>query len=359
MSLAKNNVAILAAAGSRKTEHIVESALSVTDGRVLITTYTNENQRQISRRIEQKVGALPPHITVMGWFSFLIGQCAKPYQRAMIGEPLLINGLNFKGRKNQFAKKSDPRYFIDSAANLYRDGVADFVVTLNEKTQGAVIRRLEKVFTHIFIDEVQDLVGYDLDVLDVLMASGVQIMLVGDPRQHTLATSQVRRNGKYSGAGLADWFAERLGICSVETRNHSYRCNQAICDFADAIYPDMPSTTSVGVEPTGHDGIFYVATDDVAGYIAEHGPVTVLRHDKNADTKGLPAMNIGVAKGSTFDRVMIFPTKPMLKYLENRDVTKLKAPERLYVAATRARFSVAFVVPNQWGGQSVEMCGSL
>lgn len=56
-------------------------------------------------------------------------------------------------------------------------------------------------------------------------------------------------------------------------------------------------------------------------------------------------MNIGVAKGSTFDRVLIFPTHPMLKYLDGGDPSELKAPERLYVAATRARHSVAFVVP--------------
>jgi len=57
-------------------------------------------------------------------------------------------------------------------------------------------------------------------------------------------------------------------------------------------------------------------------------------------------MNIGVAKGSTFDRVLLFPTNPILRYLEDRDETKLKAPERLYVAVTRARFSVAFVTPD-------------
>jgi len=101
------------------------------------------------------------------------------------------------------------------------------------------------------------------------------------------------------------------------------------------------------VAPTGHDGIFQIPLDDVEDYCKRHHPVTVLRHDKNVDTKGLQAMNIGVAKGSTFDRVVIFPTKPMLKYLEDRDETKLKAPERLYVAVTRARFSVAFVVPSR------------
>ena len=59
-------------------------------------------------------------------------------------------------------------------------------------------------------------------------------------------------------------------------------------------------------------------------------------------------MNIGVAKGGTHDRIIIFPTKPMLGYLEDGDASKLKSPEKLYVAVTRARFSVAFVVPDSW-----------
>jgi DNA helicase-2/ATP-dependent DNA helicase PcrA len=346
MCSTNDNVAILAAAGSRKTEHIVESALAVTKGLALITTYTNENQRQIVRRIEQKVGASPPHILVMGWFSFLIQQCAKPYQRALTVEPLLIKGLNFEGRRAPFTKKADLRYFLDGTYNLYRDGVSDFIVELNRKTEGAVVGRLERIFTHIFIDEVQDLVGYDLDVLDLLLKSQVKVIVVGDPRQHTLATNIGPRNKKYKGAGLADWFKDRSDVCTLEARNYNYRSNQAICDFADAIYPDFPATTSIGVPPTGHDGIFRVAADDVPAYVARHGPVTVLRNDKNVDTAGLPAMNIGVAKGGTFARVIIFPTKPMLKYLEDGDPTKLKAPERLYVAVTRARFSVAFVVPD-------------
>jgi hypothetical protein len=54
MSSTATNSAILAAAGSRKTEYVVDSALTVNGGRVLITTYTNENQRQIIQRIERK-----------------------------------------------------------------------------------------------------------------------------------------------------------------------------------------------------------------------------------------------------------------------------------------------------------------
>lgn len=341
-----SNLAILAAAGSRKTQYIVDSALAVSDGRVLITTYTNENQQQIIQRIEQQVGAVPPNISIIGWFSFLIAQCAKPYQNARLGEPLTINGLNFKGSRNRFSRKSEKRYFLDSNNDLYRDGVSDFVVSLNGDTNGAIIRRLENIYTHIFIDEIQDLVGYDLDVLDMLMASRIRLTLVGDPRQHTLSTNIGTKNKKFRGAGIKDWFDQRKEICEMQTRNLSYRCNQAICDFADALYPDMPKTQSSGVSETGHDGIFYVPREKVEEYLTTHQNVTILRHDKRADTLGFTAMNIGISKGSTFDRVMIFPTKPMVEYLKKSDPAKLKVPEKLYVAVTRARFSVAFVVEN-------------
>lgn len=348
MSSHKNNTAILAAAGSRKTECVVEAALAETHGRVLITTYTDENQRHIVRRIEQKVGVVPKHITVMGWFTFLITQCVKPYQRALTGQPFLIGGLNFSGRKNLYTPKSDLRYFLDRQSDLYRDGVSDFSVQINRRTKGSVIERLERIYSHIFIDEVQDLVGYDLDVLDFLLSSGVSLTVVGDPRQYTFATNRSPRNSKYRGAGLVEWFREREDRCTLETRDCSFRCNQDICDFADCVFPELPRTKSRDVPATGHDGVFTVPEGLLTHYLQDRGPVTVLRQDKNADTRGLPATNIGVAKGSTHDRVVIFPTKPMLKFLEDGYASKLKAPERLYVAVTRARFSVAFVVPDAW-----------
>jgi hypothetical protein len=344
MSLSPRNCAILAAAGSRKTEHIVEAALAVTNGRVLITTYTNENQNQIVRRIQQKVGTIPAHITVMGWFSFLIAHCIKPYQRARFGDTFLVQGLNFKGKHHKYAKKSDRHYFLDSNSDLFKDGVSDLAVVLNEATEGAVIRRLEKICTHIFVDEVQDMAGYDLDMLDLLMKSQIAVTMVGDPRQHTFSTNDSRKGKKHQGTGLLGWFKARASVCVLHERTVSYRCNQTICDFADALYPDMPKTTSSDVEVTGHDGIFYVLESRVSEYLGRFERVTLLRHDKRAKTLGLAAMNFGVAKGSTFDRVLIFPTEPMLAYLKDRDPTKLKAPEKFYVAVTRARFSVAFVI---------------
>ncbi|HEY8587488.1 MAG TPA: UvrD-helicase domain-containing protein [Rhodanobacter sp.] len=344
MSSSPHNCAILAAAGSRKTEHIVETALAVTSGRVLITTYTNENQNQIVRRMQEKVGTIPANITVMGWFSFLIAHCIKPYQRARFGKAFLVQGLNFKGKHHKFAKKADRHYFLDNNSDIFRDGVSDLAVALNEATDGAVIRRLEKIYTNIMIDEVQDMAGYDLELLDLLMKSQIALTMVGDPRQHTFSTNDSRKGKKHQGTGLLGWFKERARLCALHERTVSYRCNQMICDFADELYPNMPKTTSSGVAVTGHDGIFYVPESRVSEYLGRFKLVTLLRHDKRAKTLGLAAINFGVAKGSTFDRVLIFPTEPMLAYLNDRDPSKLKAPEKFYVAVTRARFSVAFVI---------------
>ena len=66
---------------------------------------------------------------------------------------------------------------------IYSDKIAKFACRCDERSNGAVISRLSKIYTHIFIDEVQDLAGYDLEFLDKLFLSPLEILLVGDPRQ--------------------------------------------------------------------------------------------------------------------------------------------------------------------------------
>ena len=341
-----SNTAIFAAAGSRKTEGVVDAAIACTAGAVLVLTYTIENQTHVKERIRARVGHVPSHIHVMGWFAFLIAQCAKPYQSAITGSPLMIRGLNFKGRHSKYTPKTSLGYFIDQSGCLYRDDVADFVCEVNRRTNGAVIHRLERMYAAVFIDEVQDLAGYDLELIDALLDSAVETTVVGDPRQCTLVTNYGTKNKKYRGGGLIKWFEERDAKCNLVFKNQCYRSNQAICDFADSIFPSMAKTEAVGVSETGHDGVFKLHEDKVLAYMREHQPI-VLRDRKNVDTMGLPAVNIGIAKGRTYDRVLLFPTKPMLQFLADGDPSKLKAPDRLYVAVTRARYSVAIVVPSE------------
>jgi superfamily I DNA/RNA helicase len=58
-------------------------------------------------------------------------------------------------------------------------------------------------------------------------------------------------------------------------------------------------------------------------------------------------MNFGESKGLSFDRVLIYPTDPIQNWLRNNNsVIADTSRSKLYVAITRARYSVAFVVSD-------------
>ena len=343
MPSSKNTV-LIAAAGSRKTTGIVEDALKQPDKRILITTYTIDNMRCIESMIVRLHGCIPENILVMTWFTFLLRDGARPYQNFMNQTPK-IDSINFPGQHNRFAKKTELRYFIDSGNRLYKDVVADFVHECNTKSGGKVIARMEQLYDVVYVDEVQDLSGYDLDLLELLMDSKIALHMVGDPRQSTFTTNRSARNKQYRGSEIVKWFKEKekKNKVSILEKSDCHRCNQVICDFADAIYPDLPKTTSHNTVSTGHDGVFEIPLADLPSYIDTHRP-TLLRHSKASKTHGYHALNFGAAKGATFDRVLIFPTAKIKKYLESKDHQHIEDKSRFYVAVTRAKHSVAFVV---------------
>jgi DNA helicase-2/ATP-dependent DNA helicase PcrA len=340
-----NNTAIIAAAGSRKTTFIVEEAIKLSDKKILITTYTNENVQIITSMFYEKLGYVPDNIRILSWFSFLLQDGARPYQNQLISRGR-IKSINFISERNRFIKKSDVNnYFIDKGLNLYCDLVTDFICSVNTATDGLVIKRLEDVYDYIFIDEVQDLSGYDLTFLEAMFQSSVNLVMVGDPRQSTFRTNRSSKNKAYLGQEIFNWFLEMKGkgLCLIEERNECFRSNQTICDFADNLYPDLPKTVAKEVEVTGHDGIFSISPDELKDYYDKYKPIA-LRYSRATDTKGIVAVNIGVSKGQTYDRVLVFATNPMKKYLKTSDPSHAGDIPKLYVAVTRARYSVAFVV---------------
>ncbi|ABL79347.1 putative DNA helicase II / ATP-dependent DNA helicase PcrA (plasmid) [Nocardioides sp. JS614] len=337
--------AIIAAAGAAKTQCILNEVIAHPERQALITTFTNENLAQIEARLRAACGGtLPPHVTVMTWFTFLVNQCIRPYQRSVFGEPNVVGAFNFLGQRSRFTPKSDVhRYFLDSNRAVYRDGAADLACELERRSSGKVTARLAAMFQDIFIDELQDLNGYDLELLERLFRSEVRVTAVGDPRQHTFSTNQSIKNKAFKGEGLVGWIKDKEDVCELLIQNQCHRSNQTICDFADALFPHMPATVSMNHSVTGHDGFFPLTRAEVLDYYEAHHPV-VLRYDRNTDTLGLPARNFGLSKGSTYDRVLIFPTKSWRKYFKDGDQSQVTSKEKFYVAVTRARFSVAHVI---------------
>jgi DNA helicase-2/ATP-dependent DNA helicase PcrA len=340
-----SNRAVIAAAGSGKTEYIINRALALPPTqRILITTYTRYNCDQIFGRVQTAHGCAPAHVSIQGWFKFLINEAARPYQFAVTGQIDFAKSLNLKANRPRGIARADWRnYYFDPNGDFRPEGVSEFACRANEATGGQVINRLEALYDEIYIDEFQDLAGYDLEFLDLLFGSKIRVTVVGDPRQKTYSTNRSQKNKQHLGHAMLAWLQKRAASCQIEHRAESWRCNQAICDWADALYPELPKTVSRNESRTGHDDVVLLAEADVQTYVEKFHP-TVLRWNKSSRTLGLPGMNIGVSKGGTFDRVLIFPTQPMLQYIKSGDPGVLAAREHLYVAVTRARHSVAFVV---------------
>lgn len=241
---------------------------------------------------------------------------------------------------------------------IYADKIAKFIVRCNNASCESVIRRLEQVYTDVFIDECQDLAGWDCDFVELLLRSGIRLNIVGDPRQSILTTNLARKNRQYCKNGITELLErwEAQGLCMIESMNQTRRCNRAICDFANRLWADMEDMTPLSNVTTEHDGVFLVPESNLDEYLRRFRP-QVLKHGKRKkaaeyERKGL---NFGVAKGMECDRVLIVPTGPIKKFLKTGDASPLKEKDKLHVAITRARYSVAFVydstsvvVPNRW-----------
>lgn len=71
---------MIAGAGSGKTTYLIQKALEINDSSVLITTFTEANEKSIKDSIISKNGFILSNITVQTWFSFLLQHGVKPYQ---------------------------------------------------------------------------------------------------------------------------------------------------------------------------------------------------------------------------------------------------------------------------------------
>lgn len=180
--------------------------------------------------------------------------------------------------------------------------------------------------------------------MHALLQAGVEVTLVGDPRQHIYSTNPAKKNEQYLGAKvlelLEQW--EEAGLCTVESLNMTYRCPQEVCDLVNRLWPGMPEMTSVAAVSGDHIGAYLVPEDRVHDYLEAIGP-QVLRHGRKSKDYGADALNFGLAKGLQFEDVLIVPTGPIKKFLKTGNVDAvIKGRERLHVAVTRARRSVAF-----------------
>jgi DNA helicase II / ATP-dependent DNA helicase PcrA len=369
-----NNKLIIAGAGSGKTTYLVNEALNISDGKILILTYTEANELEIRDKILKKKRYIPSNLTLQTWFSFLLQHGVRPYQGLMhdalyetdIGFLLTStkSGKKYERTENSASNNGHPvywgeseceRHYFTSDRKIYSDKISKFVCKCNLAAKGDVIDRICRIFKYIYIDEVQDLAGYDLEILKFLFKATSSITLVGDPRQVTYLTHNELKYSKYSDGKINEFILSELGKsikCEIDgkTLSTSHRNNSVICKYSSRLYTEYPEVSPCSCPEcrttiTDHEGVFIVNVRDVDSYLKRYNAVQLRWSSTTKCNPQYPVMNFGGSKGLTLDRVLIYPTKDMVSWIRNNDFAlKNETRAKLYVGVTRARHSVGILI---------------
>lgn len=341
-----NNKVMVAAAGSGKTTFLIEESLKITKHPVLITTFTEANKDEIKKKIHEQSKYIPSNITVQTWFSFLLQHGVRPYQDYLFSElsKKPINSIHWVDSARDHKEENNKQHYINNKNQIYSNKIAKFAVKCDEKSKGSIIDRLSRIYPSIFIDEAQDLAGYDLDFLKLLFNSSIHVTLVCDPRQGTYSTNNSQKNKQYRKEKIID-FLKKLPNIEIDSKlNKNYRSVSEICLFSDKLYPEYQPTESGNNEENQHRGVFLVRKEDVNEYLNLYKPIQLRDSRKKILKNNFDVMNFGESKGLSFDRTLIYPTQPIENWLkDNKEELPAISKAKFYVAITRARFSVGIV----------------
>lgn len=349
-----NKRIIKAAAGTGKTTLLIREALkNYQEGKVLYLTYTNANLNSMKYDLMDSVGIIPKNIKCKTWTEFLLNECAKPYRKVMGGPE--IEGVNFCSLgeipRLKGITAANWRYYYDSLGRLYYERLAQFSNVILEASDGVIIDRLQKIYTTILIDEIQDMGGYDLKIIEAIYRSNLNLVVVGDHRQATYSTNSGPFLSRYRGVNIFNFFTEVLKHLEFESLDVCHRCPQIVCDLANTLYSDlnMKSIKKVDNEDVG---TYLVSMDNVSKFI-EHYKPTVLYYNITSLNKfiskldediNFESITFGKSKGLSYENVLILPTKEMENHiLKGRHKMSDSVIAQFYVAITRSKNNVAIL----------------
>lgn len=315
-------------------------------------------------------GSMPSNIKTQTWFSFLIEHGVRPFQSLILdgdihGMELTNEPSGLRYRDESFdpprpiyfgAETHSKQHYLNSERDIYSDKLAKFVATAEAKSKGEISKRLSLIYKYIFIDEVQDLAGHDLTLLRAFSKTIENFLLAGDPRQVTYLTNHPKankdfRNGNIRGFLEKKQYKKQPFKFDTVTLRDSHRNCKEICDFASLLYPFLLASEPCkckkcdSQKDKSQRGIYFIAPIDIEPYLKERKAIQ-LRWDRTKEVSSATAVyNFGESKGLTFDHVLIYPTKGMKAWLvDNTQALADETRAKLYVAITRSRSSVAFVM---------------
>lgn len=353
MLISKNDKLYIACAGAGKTTKIVNDALEIKDKKILITTFTNENEENIKKKFyEINNGCIPENIKIQSWYEFLLRECFKPYLKTFFNENIRITGFTLvSGISGQYIPSDGIDHYMSKNNRVYSDKLSKLMFK-NTSVKKSVMNRLSKIYNVMFIDEVQDMASWDLELIKEIHNSSIELIMVGDMLQRTYTTTKERQNKKMGKQlNIKEYIIDKAKNCDSifidpDTLKYTHRCSPKVCAYVNQKFDiDIEVCKCCDRKSTEDCDVFFINKEEVESKLKVLSTMQIL-YDKNSKyNKSYPAINIGKSKGLDFDNVVIYASKTMLRFLNNGDTLAEFSKSKLYVALTRARKNV-YIVNN-------------
>jgi len=339
----------IACAGAGKTTRIVKEAIEFTQQgfKVLIITYTRNNQNELINKFFELGGVKKDLFVVKGWYSFILEDVIRPYQRCIFSDrirgiflnssnPHRNGDINIPGTAEKIDDKYNRKHFLNDKNQAYTEFISKLACRIITESKINISNRISDIYDKVYLDEAQDFAGWDFDLIKKISKSKkIDVFAVGDFRQTIYHTSSNPKKPSTSKDKLDEYV--KMGF-TVNKMNDCWRSVPSICSFADSVhqgeaYPETISKVFITKEIT-HHGIFYVSEKDIDSYIKKYKPL-ILRYS-SATGKELEKyenlMTYGESKGCTCDHVLILPTAPIMKFLKKQLIhLEMVLPQRVKI----------------------------
>lgn len=334
-----DKVIFLSVAGSGKTSWIVNN-IDV-NKRNLILTYTNANLANIHQKLINRFGKDISNLSidVQSFFVFLYHFCYLPF----FADKDKPKGISFSQNMPVKIPKSNRRRYYDGQDNIYSGRISDYLIS--RSTIPLLIKRLEKYYDVIYIDEIQDIAGGDFELIENIAASNLNFYFLGDFYQHTFDSS---RDGNknlslYENYEVYKSRFRKMGFKIDETTLiKSHRCKPSVCSF-------VTERLGICMEPVNSDSVEvkFISDENEIELILSNDEIVKLFYKESAK-QPFYARNWADTKGEDhFVDVAVVLTQGATKFYPDKlSRLPIGTLRKLYVACTRARRNLYFINPK-------------
>lgn len=355
-----NKKIILAKAGAGKTKYVT-SHDDFIGKRILYLTYTNENIFNIKTRVNASNHEMK-NVTVSTYHSFLLNYFVRPFVRGFETETKgkfnLDTELNW-ARSTSIphrlgVTKSTAGYWMDGVGRLYGNRLSSLILHVDTAFKKGM-RRLEKYYDLLVVDEFQDFTENDFKLLkQIFHELEIDVLYVGDVYQASVTVTGSNA-APYNKDVISDEFTFISNLFQTkkikgEVDNYSFRDSKRVTK-AVANFVREKLNINITSDRSDVGDVVFPAENNIEE-ILQSVDVILTFNKKTEIPLGYvnKQMNWSVSKGMTFKDVAVVLTEKAYQKLNDPESRHLDSSthNKLYVALTRATGNVYLFNNKTW-----------